>query len=349
MKKVSKSVVLKRAVVTGSAGFIGFHVCAQLLDEGWLVCGIDALTDYYDVALKNARNKLLLEQKNFTFFMERLENRDSIRKIFLDFEPDIVIHLGAQAGVRYSIESPSSYVDSNLIGTFNVLEATKDRNCKHLLLASTSSVYGGNTDNPYKEIHKSDIQMSFYAATKKSNEVMSHAYSHLFNLPITCFRFFTVYGPWGRPDMALFKFTSSIIKGQAIDVFNYGNMKRDFTYIDDLVNAIKHLIEVIPKTPDDKNRKYLEIDSLSSIAPWRVVNIGSSSPISLDFFLEILEKKINRKINKNYLPMQPGDVPSTYADISLLKHLTGFEPTTSIDHGIKEFLEWYKSYYKVTF
>ncbi len=237
---------MKKAIVTGSAGFIGFHLSKRLLENGYEVLGIDGLTDYYDVNLKKSRNLLLKSYNKFLFMNEMLEDKLSIEKIFSDFNPNIVVHLAAQAGVRYSIESPESYVNSNLIGTFNILEALRKIKCSHFLMASTSSVYGGNKNMPYKERSNTDTQMSFYAATKKSNEVMSHSYSHLFDIPTTCFRFFTVYGPWGRPDMALFKFTRKVLAGEQIDVYNFGKMKRDFTYIDDLVTAIIKLTEVIP-------------------------------------------------------------------------------------------------------
>ena len=226
---------MKRVIVTGSAGFIGFHLCKRLLEDDWHVFGIDALTSYYDVNLKKARNKILTSNKNFQFIQERIENKDEICKILGSHKPNILIHLAAQAGVRYSIDNPDSYVSSNLVGTFNLLEAVKNVGCKHFLMASTSSVYGGNKIMPYKETDKSDIQMSFYAATKKSNEIMTHSYAHIFDIPVTCFRFFTVFGPWGRPDMALFKFTKRILDGEAIDVYNGGKMERDFTYIDDIV------------------------------------------------------------------------------------------------------------------
>ena len=346
MDKITDHSNSRRAIITGSAGFIGFHLCQRLLSEGWEVCGIDGITDYYDTTLKIKRNEILEKNKNFFFKYERLEQKNSIKNIFLEFNPKVVIHLAAQAGVRYSIDHPETYLDSNLIGTFNILEALKEVKCEHFLLASTSSVYGGNRKMPYKETDSTDFPMSFYAATKKSNEVMTHAHSHLFGIPTTCFRFFTVYGPWGRPDMALFKFTEKILNEKSIDVFNNGKMKRDFTYIDDLVEGIRLLIDIVPlKNADVSNE--INDDSKSPIAPWRVVNIGNSNPIELETFLEVLEKKIGKRIIKNYLGIQPGDVPETFADISLLKKLTGFSPKTSIEKGIENFLNWYKESYKL--
>jgi len=333
----------RRAIVTGAAGFIGYHLCSKLLFEGWNVLGIDSISNYYDIELKNKRVTTLKRNSRFLFNKLNIENKERLLKIFAEFKPEIVIHLAAQAGVRYSIANPQSYLSSNVIGTFNMLEATKEIDCKHLLVASTSSVYGSNSKSPYKETDKADTQLSFYAATKKSNEVMSHSYSHLFNIPTTCFRFFTVYGPWGRPDMALFKFTKCAYAGEPIEIYNYGKMQRDFTYIDDLISGIMNLIPINPKD----NKKSIKGDSLSPIAPWRVVNIGSAQPVSLKNFIEILERKLGFKIQKRYVEMQAGDVPHTYADISLIKSLTGFLPKVSIDQGLEEFLIWYKKYYKI--
>ena len=247
MITAQKNISNRKALITGSAGFIGFHVSQRLLNEGWKVCGVDAITDYYDPKLKLKRNEILKKNKNYIFKKENLENKKNINTIYDDFDPEVTIHLAAQAGVRYSLQSPQSFLDSNIIGTFNILEAAKQRSCRHFLFASTSSVYGGNTKTPYQENDKADQQLSFYAATKKSCESIAHVYSHIYGIPITCFRFFTVYGPWGRPDMALFNFTKKIIKGESIDVFNHGRMKRDFTYIDDLVESVCRLIEVAPQ------------------------------------------------------------------------------------------------------
>ena len=335
----------KKVIVTGSAGFIGFHLAKRLLNEGVEVCGIDGLTNYYDVALKKDRNRALEKNNKYSFENIMLENKGALMKVCLDFNPDIIIHLAAQAGVRYSIENPQSYMDSNLQGTLNLLEALRVLNCRHFLMASTSSVYGANTKRPYKEIDKTDTQMSFYAATKKANEVMTHSYSHLFNIPTTCFRFFTVYGPWGRPDMALFKFTKNALEGSPIDVFNYGKMKRDFTYIDDLVNAIIRLTSVAPS--NDSNQKKYADDTLSSVAPWRAVNIGSSRPVDLNYFIDVLEQNLNLEIKKNYIEMQAGDVPSTFANTELLEKLTDFRPEFSVEEGVKRFVSWYKKYNKI--
>ncbi len=331
----------KIILVTGSAGFIGFHLSKLLLDEGNLVIGVDSISDYYDVKIKLSRLRILLQNKNFTEVKLDISNYKPLEEIFEQYRPEIVVHLAAQAGVRYSIENPRVYMDSNIIGTFNILELVKKYNVSHTLIASTSSVYGSNTEMPFEEIQKTETQMSFYAATKKSCEIMSHSYSHIHNLPITNFRFFTVYGPWGRPDMALFKFVKSIKENKPIDVYNNGIMKRDFTYIADLVKAISLLINCIPEI----GLKKIESDSLSPIAPWRVVNIGNSNSQNLIDFISEIEKNLNCKATKNLMPMQQGDVKETYADCKLLYELTGFKPNTSIKEGIKEFCDWYSSYY----
>ncbi len=336
---------MKKILVTGSAGFIGFHLSKQLLQENNIVHGIDSITSYYDVKLKKSRNDILLEKKNYSFSKTRLEDKEKLKNIFNDFRPHIIIHLAAQAGVRYSISDPESYLQSNLIGTFNILEASRQFGCEHLLLASTSSVYGGNVEMPYREIDPTDTPLSFYAATKKSNEIMSHSYSHLFKIPTTCFRFFTVYGPWGRPDMALFKFTSAILNNSPIEIFNKGEMDRDFTYVDDLVDSIIKLSDVIPLNNFKMNKK--EHDSLSMIAPWRVVNIGSANPRNLMDFIDALEKSLGLKAKKRFLGMQPGDVPKTFADNSLLSELVGIQKWTKLEIGIDNFVKWYRSYYKL--
>ena len=334
------------AFITGTSGFIGFHLANLLLKSNWQVIGFDGLTDYYDVSLKKNREQLLKSHKNFVSHRGMLEDRKLMLNLCKQYKPSIIIHLAAQAGVRYSINNPKAYFDSNMLGTFNVLEISKEIKIKHLLIASTSSVYGSNTNVPFDENQKSDTQMSFYAATKKANEVMSHSYAHIYNLPTTVFRFFTVYGPWGRPDMALFKFTKSILEDKEIDVYNFGDMKRDFTYVDDLVKSIKLLIN---KIPDIKNINIgnIEFDSISNVAPWRVVNIGNSHPTNLLDYIEEIEKSLGIKAKKKLMGMQKGDVKETSSDVHLLEKLTGFKPNTPIKIGIKNFVEWYKNYYKV--
>ena len=330
--------------ITGSAGFVGFHVSQKLLKNGWSVVGLDAFTDYYDVSIKRKRNKLLCHSNYFTSIEGRLEDHDLLKNIFDTYKPEIVIHLAAQAGVRYSRENPRSYLETNLVGSFNILDLVKNYKVKHLLIASSSSVYGANKVLPFNENDKCDFQLSFYASTKKALESMSHAYSHNYSIPITLFRFFTVYGPWGRPDMALFKFTNSIINNKKIDVYNRGNMERDFTYIDDLVEAIYLLINRPPLNDKKTNCKYNN-DSLSHDAPWRILNIGNTKPIKLMKYIKVIETALGKKAKINFLPMQIGDMKSTWSDNNLLKEITGFEPKTSLEFGIKKFVEWYKSYY----
>ncbi len=334
---------MKTVLVTGSAGFIGYHVAARLLADGVKVIGLDSLSDYYDVDLKRRRHDLLKAQAGFTAAEAPLEQEGLLADLFAARRPDHVIHLAAQAGVRYSIDNPRSYLQSNLIGTFELLEAARAHPPTHMLLASTSSAYGANAKMPYAETDKADRQMSFYAATKKATEAMAHSYAHLYDLPITMFRFFTVYGPWGRPDMALFKFTRAIIEGTPIDVYNNGDMQRDFTYIDDLVEAVMRLAGVVPQRPADGGRE--DGDSLSSVAPFRVVNIGNSEPVQLLDFVTAIEKAVGKQANKNMLPMQPGDVPATWADTSLLTRLTGYQPKTSVEEGVRNFVAWYRQHY----
>ena len=303
------------------------------------------MTDYYDVNLKRARQKLLCETPNFYNYVGLVQDKNLLNEICTRHEPSIVIHLAAQAGVRYSIDNPISYVESNLNGTFHILEMVRHYKPNHLLIASTSSVYGSNKDMPFHENQKCDMPMSFYAATKKSNEAMAHSYSHLYDLPITMFRFFTVYGPWGRPDMALFKFTKNILSDKAIDVYNNGNMIRDFTYVGDLVKAITLLVSKIPlKT--NKRQENIKNDSISDVAPFRIVNIGNSHPINLLDYIEELERVLGKKAKKNFLGMQNGDIYKTHSNIDLLEALTGFRPKTTLHEGVTEFVKWYKKYYK---
>ena len=332
----------KKFLITGSAGFIGFHLSKLLLEKNYQIFGVDSLTDYYDKNLKLSRLKILKKYSKFTEIRKDINDYESLKKIFDNFKPDFVIHLAAQAGVRYSIENPRSYLNSNISGTFNILELIKINDIKHTLIASTSSVYGSNKEMPFLENQKTDNQQSFYAATKKACEVLSHSYSHIYNLPITNFRFFTVYGPWGRPDMALFKFVKAMRENTPIDIYNYGEMKRDFTYIDDIVKGISLLIDI----PPQKNNKLSKNDSLSPIAPWRVVNIGSSKSQNLLKFIEEIEDYLGCHAIKNYLPIQKGDLKETYANSELLENLTGFKPTTDLKEGIKNFCDWYISYYK---
>jgi UDP-glucuronate 4-epimerase len=331
----------RTALVTGAAGFIGYHLCQRLLDDGWRVVGLDAMTDYYEVSLKERRQAMLLQNAGFSAVTERVETPGVLHDLMDRHRPEAVIHLAAQAGVRYSIENPESYVEANLIGTFRLLEAMRAFPPRHSLLASTSSAYGANTEMPYAETMRADHQMSFYAATKKANEAMAHSYAHLYGLPTTMFRFFTVYGPWGRPDMALFKFTKAILEGRPIDVYNHGDMSRDFTYVTDLVDGIVRLIEAVPG--DDP----VVADSLSPVAPYRVVNIGNSNSVRLLEFIEAIETATGREAEKNFMDMQPGDVPATWADASLLQHLTQYKPQTQVTEGVASFVAWYRDYYNV--
>ncbi len=333
--------------MTGAAGFIGFHTSRKLLDEGWRVVGIDSMSDYYDVILKKRRESILKTNSSYRSVYGKVENENFLLGLFSQEQPDVVIHLAAQAGVRFSLEKPRAYLESNINGTFELLEAARAFPPKHILLASTSSAYGANKKMPYSENIKADHQISFYAATKKSTENMAHSYAHLFNLPITVIRFFTVYGPWGRPDMALFKFTKAILNGDPIDVYNHGDMTRDFTYIEDVVTSIRLLIEIIPEISLLHDRAINILDSKSDVAPFRVVNIGNSKPKKLIDFIDAIEASCGIKANKNLIPMQMGDVPSTWADTSILKSLTGYEPRTELKTGVREFVCWYKEYYDV--
>jgi UDP-glucuronate 4-epimerase len=333
-----------RALVTGSAGFIGFHLSRRLITEGHTVVGLDGMTDYYDPRLKQARHALLEKSNRFTPVIARLEDMAALERAAELAQPDIIIHLAAQAGVRYSIEHPRAYVDSNLTGSFNLLEIARQTRPRHLLMASSSSIYGGNSKIPFQETDTTDWPITLYAASKRAMEAMSHSYAHLWDLPTTCFRFFTVYGPWGRPDMALFKFVSAIEDGRPIEIYGEGAMKRDFTYIDDLIEAVTRLIERPPvKGAPIGNAP--AADSLSPVAPWRVVNIASGNPIGLLDFVEAVERAVGKPAHKIMRPMQPGDVRETFADHRLLEALTGFRPATPINEGVRAFVDWYRDHY----
>jgi len=327
----------KTFLVTGAAGFIGFHLCNNLIKKKYKVVGIDAMTDYYDVNLKKDRLNILKKNKNFIFHKQKLENFKSLKSLFKKYNPSFIVHLGAQAGVRYSLKKPRTYIDSNIIGTFNILELAKIYKPVHLLCASTSSVYGASKKQLFKETDKTDEPLSLYAASKKSCEVIAHSYSYNWNIPITIFRFFSVYGPWGRPDMAFYKFLELAEKNKNIDVYNYGKMYRDFTYVDDLIKSIEKLINKIPS-------KKVHGDSLSSVAPFRVVNIGNSSKQSLEKAIKLLEKYYGKTFKKNYIEMQKGDVVSTMASSKLLKTLIRYSPNTNLEKGIKKFIVWLKDY-----
>ena len=335
---------MTRVFITGTAGFIGYHLAQLLLEEGMSVHGLDGMTDYYDVMLKRRRHAMLLQHERFAATEAMLEDAATVMAEVERFRPDIIVHLAAQAGVRYSIENPRAYIDANVTGTFNVMEAARVQGVRHLLMASTSSVYGANTAMPFRETDKADTQVSLYAATKKANEAMGHVYAHLWNIPTTMFRFFTVYGPWGRPDLALFKFTDAILDGRPIDLYNHGEMYRDFTHVRDLVRGIRGLMDAIPErpaSPEDVNAG----DSLSPVAPFRIVNIGNSEKVRLLDFVEAIEQATGRKAIRNYMDMQPGDVPATWADATLLQTLTGYRPQTDFRAGVREFVEWFRSYY----
>ncbi|MDF3362857.1 NAD-dependent epimerase/dehydratase family protein [Sulfitobacter sp. Ks41] len=335
----------QKVLVTGTAGFIGFHLARLLLAEGFQVRGYDGMTDYYDVALKQHRHSILLENPNFSATEGMLEDQAKFDAFADEFQPDVIVHLAAQAGVRYSLENPRAYLDSNVIGTFNVMEAARRLKVKHLLMASTSSVYGSNDEMPFVETEKADAQLTIYAATKKANESMGHSYAHLWNLPTTMFRFFTVYGPWGRPDLALYKFVDAILENRPIDIYNHGDMYRDFTYVDDLVRAIRLLIDTVPERPANRN-DVPEWDSLSAAAPFRIVNIGNSDKVRLLDFVEAIEVSLGKKAKRNYMEMQKGDVPATWANADLLHKLTGYRPQTDFRDGIERFVTWYRDYTK---
>ncbi|GAX62904.1 NAD-dependent epimerase/dehydratase [Candidatus Scalindua japonica] len=330
-------------LITGAAGFIGYHLSRRLLEQGKSVVGVDCLSEYYDVNLKNARLNELKGDPGFTFCKLDLVDREGVEQLFTVNKFDYVVHLAAQPGVRYSLSNPHAYVDCNIVGFLNILEGCRYNDIKHLVFASSSSVYGANTKMPFSVHHNVDHPVSLYAATKKANELMAHTYSSLYKVPCTGLRFFTVYGPYGRPDMAPFLFTRAILEGKPIDVFNYGKMKRDFTYIDDIVEGVTRLIEKVPEPNPSWNGD--EPDSATSYAPYKLYNIGNNNPVELIKFIEVLEDCLGRKAEKNLLPLQPGDVPGTYADVDELTNDIGFKPSVQIEEGIKKFVEWYWEYY----
>ena len=333
-----------KVFVTGSSGFIGFHLSKKLLEKGYSIHGFDSMNKYYDVKIKKARLKILKKYKKFSFTKNKLENKRILTDSILRFKPTIIIHLAAQAGVRYSIENPKAYMDSNITGTYNIIELAKKININHLLIASSSSVYGANKKLPFTEIDKTETQLSIYAATKKSTESIAHSYSNIWKTPITMLRFFTVYGPWGRPDMALFKFTKGIINKKRIDIYNHGKMYRDFTYVDDIVNGI---IALINKAPNLNQLGKIKNDSLSPVAPFRILNIGNTKKVFLLDFINELEKQLKKKAIRNYMSMQKGDVKITISNTALLKRITKYNPKTNYKTGIKKFLKWYLNYYKI--
>lgn len=337
---------MKTIFVTGSAGFIGYHLCKLLLAEGFRVAGYDGMTDYYDVTLKQRRLAMLLQNPNFTNTEALLEDQTALESAIRAANPQVIIHLAAQAGVRYSLENPRAYLNANLVGGFNVLDLARELQVEHLLMASTSSVYGANTEMPFLETHKTETPLTFYAATKKANEAMAHSYAHIYGLPVTMFRFFTVYGPWGRPDMAPYKFTKGILEGTPIDIYNNGDMWRDFTYVDDLVRGIRLLIDAVPQRPATAE-DIPAGDSLSPAAPYRVVNIGNSDKVKLLDFIEAIEDATGYKAIRNYMPMQTGDVVATWADANLLKTLTNYQPQTNVRDGMANFVRWYRDYYQI--
>jgi Nucleoside-diphosphate-sugar epimerases len=331
-------------MVTGAAGFIGFHLCKRLIEEGDEVVGIDNLNDYYDVALKKARLAQLESKKKFKFIKLSLEKKEDILSLFKSEEFDVVVNLAAQAGVRYSLINPYAYLDSNIYGFLNILEGCRHAKAKHLVFASSSSVYGLNTRMPFSVHQNVDHPISLYGATKKANELMAHSYSYLFGIPTTGLRFFTVYGPWGRPDMALFLFTKAMLENRPIDIYNFGNMERDFTYIDDIIEGV---IRVMKRIPDPNPQWSSENpDPATSAAPFKLYNIGNNNPVKLLNLIQVLEACLGKKAKKNFLPIQPGDVPATFADVENLIKDVDFKPITPIEEGVKKFVDWYQGYYR---
>ena len=331
-----------RFLITGTAGFIGFHLARRLLVDGHDVQGVDGMTPYYDVTLKKKRQSLLTKSNRFTAHTLMLEDEARLASVYAEAKPDVVVHLAAQAGVRYSLENPRAYVDSNLVGTFNLLELLKKSPPRHFLFGSTSSIYGANDKMPFLETDCADFPITLYAASKKAGELMAHSYAHLFDIPTTALRFFTVYGPWGRPDMALFKFVDAILNDRPIEIYGEGKMSRDFTYIDDLIEAMVRLVNVVPLR--DGARVSDALDSLSPAAPFRVVNIGRGKPVPLLDFVAAIEKKLGKPAKRKLLPMQQGDVADTFASAELLEKLTGYRPATSVDTGVGAFVDWYRAY-----
>ncbi|PLX98517.1 MAG: capsular biosynthesis protein CpsI [Desulfuromonas sp.] len=334
-----------KILITGAAGFIGFHVSQYLLNRGDQVVGIDNLNDYYDVSLKQARLDQLLPRDHFRFLKIDLADRKAIETLFVDEGFDKVVHLGAQAGVRYSLVNPHAYIDANITGTMNILEGCRHNKVNHLVFASSSSVYGANTTMPFSVHHNVDHPVSLYAASKKANELMAHTYAHLYALPCTGLRFFTVYGPWGRPDMAMFLFTRAILDGKPIDVFNHGKMRRDFTYVDDIVEGIVRVLDNTAQANPDWTGA--DPDPGTSAAPYKIYNIGNNNPVELMKLIEVLEDALGKKAEKNFMPIQPGDVPATWADVDDLVNDVGFKPDTPIEEGVRRFVEWYRGYYEL--
>lgn len=338
---------MRKVFVTGSAGFIGYHLSKLLLEEGFEVTGYDGMTDYYDVRLKEHRHALLSGFDHFTPHVGLLEDMDHLHSVILAAKPEIIVHLAAQAGVRHSLEAPRDYINTNLVGTFNVMESARQVQPRHLLMASTSSIYGAIKEQPLNERQRTATPLNIYAATKGANELMGHSYANLYDIPTTMFRFFTVYGPLGRPDMALYKFVEQTLAGEEIDIYNNGQMARDFTYVTDLVRGIRLLIDTPPPGPDQDRSALPDGDNISNTAPFRVINIGNSTKVPLLEYIGEIEKSLGLKTRRNYLPLQPGEVLETHADASLLQTLTGYRPETTVAQGVQAFVDWYRDYYKV--